>query len=223
VRALGLIIAVAAGLLGAVELDWAWGAALMCACAGVAVVLIAPASPALYVGALARLALGPAKLWTARALVFLTAPIAGAGPAAYALLALVQALLDPLPRELRPDWRRALGTGLIGLAFVTAAVELGLSVGGETLLWSVLAGSALLSAFWWSGGMNRSARISLAIVALLILFIWGGLAAEGVDERVLAGAAGAAIVLLVVAPRWLRNSRVLAAERAQKARSDERA
>jgi signal transduction histidine kinase len=227
VRLLGAAIGAAGVLLaaagGAFELEWEWAAVLTCACAGAALLVVAPTSPALYVGALARLGLSPAKLWTARALVFLSAPLAGAGPAVYTLVALVQALREPLPRELRPDWRRALGTGLIGLGFVTATVELGLSVGDETLLWSVLGGSAWLSAFWWSGGMNRSARISLAIAALLFLFVFGSLAVQDVDDRVLAGLAGAAIVLVVVAPRWLRSSRTLSAERARKARVEERA
>jgi signal transduction histidine kinase len=222
-RILGVLVAGAAVLLAALEPGWAWAAALTSACAGTALIAVAPPSRALYVGALARLGLGPAPLWTARAAVFVSAPLAGAGPAAYALLALAQALREPLPRELRPDWRRALGTGLIGLGYVTGAVEAGVSLGSETLLWSVLAGSASLSAFWWSGGMNRSARISIAMIVLLVGLLWAGLGVDGIDERVLAGFAGAIIVLVVVAPRWVRNSRALSAERARKARVEERA
>jgi signal transduction histidine kinase len=219
----GVLLTAAAA--GALELGWGWGAALMCLCGGVALHAVAPGSPTMYVGALVRFALRPRVLWPLRALVVVTAPIAGAGPALYAALALAQAtLLDPAPRELQPEWRRALGTGLAGLAFVLAADELGLTVGSDELLWSVLAGSAALSAFWWSGRMNPSVRRSIGAAVALFLFFYGSFAVgESPDSRILAGLAGAVIIVLVFAPRWLRNSRAVAAERARQARIEERA
>jgi signal transduction histidine kinase len=229
-RALAALVIAGGALLtaaaaGALELDWGWAAALLCLCAGVALHAVAPSSPTLYVGALVRFALGRRVLWSLRALVVLTAPVAGAGPALYAALALAQAaLLEPSPRQLQPEWQRALGTGLAGLAFVLAADELGLTVGSEELLWSVLAGSAGLSAFWWSGRLNRAVRKSIGAAAALLLFFYGAFAVgESPDGRILAGLAGAVIVLLVLAPRWLRDSRAVAAERARQARIEERA
>src|SRR5918992_102708 len=154
----------AAGAAGALEVGWGWGAALMCLCAGVGLHVVAPSSPTMYVGALVRFVLRPRWLWLLRAAVVLTAPVAGVGPALYTALALAQAtLLESAPRALEPEWRRALGTGLAGLAFVLAADELGLTVGSEELLWSVLLASAGLSAFWWSGQMNPSLRRSIGV------------------------------------------------------------
>jgi signal transduction histidine kinase len=218
----GLLTAAAAGVL---ELGWGWAAALVCLCGGAALHALAPSSPTMYVGALVRFALRPRVLWPLRGLVVVTAPIAGAGPALYAALALAQAaVLEPSPRELEPEWRRALGTGLLGLAFVLAADELGLTVGSEELLWSVLVASAGLSAFWWSGRLNPAVRNSIGAAVALVLFVYGGLVVgDSPDGRILAGLAGAVIVLLVLAPRWLRNSRAVAAERARQARVEERA
>jgi signal transduction histidine kinase len=215
----------AAGAAGALALGWGWTAALMCLCAGVALHVVAPSSPTMYVGALVRFALRPRVLWPLRGAVVLTAPIAGAGPALYAALALAQAaLLEPSPRALEPEWRRALGTGLLGLAFVLAADELGLTVGSEELLWSVLVASAGLSAFWWSGRLSPTVRKSIGAAVALLLFFYGAFAVgESPDGRILAGLAGAVIVLLVLAPRWLRDSRAVAAERARQARIEERA
>ena len=210
---------------GVVELGWGWAAALMCLSAGVALHVVAPSSPTMYVGALVRFVLRPRLLWSLRALVVLTAPVAGIGPALYAVLALAQAaLLDPAPRSLQPEWRRALGTGLAGLAFVLAADELGLTVGSEELLWSVLAGSAGLSAFWWSGRLNPSVRTSIGAALALLLFFYGAFAVgESPDGRILAGLAGAVIILLVLAAALAPRLSPVAAERARQARIEERA
>jgi signal transduction histidine kinase len=230
VRVLGVLVIaggalLTAGAAGALEVGWGWGAALMCLCAGVGLHVVAPSSPTMYVGALVRFVLRPRWLWLLRAAVVLTAPVAGVGPALYTALALAQAtLLESAPRALEPEWRRALGTGLAGLAFVLAADELGLTVGSEELLWSVLLASAGLSAFWWSGQMNPSLRRSIGVAGALALLFYGGLAVgESPDGRILAGLAGAVIIVLVLAPRWLRNSRAVAAERARQARIEERA
>jgi signal transduction histidine kinase len=210
---------------GALELGWGWAGALVCLCGGVALLVVAPGSPTMYVGALVRFVLRPRMLWPLRALVVLTAPIAGVGPALYATLAMAQAaVLEPSSRALEPEWRRALGTGLLGLAFVLAAEELGLTVGSEALLWSVLVGSAALSAFWWSGRLEPAVQKSIGAAVASLLFFYGAFAAgESLDGRILAGLAGAVIIVLVLAPRWLRNSRAVAAERARQARIEERA
>jgi hypothetical protein len=182
------------------------GAALTCACGGAALIALAPPSPILYAGALARIEMRPAYLWGLRAAVVATAPLAGAGPAAYALLALAETMQEPIARAARPDWRRALGTGLIGLGFVLGAVELGLSAGAAEVLWPVLLASAGLSAFWWSGALSPSVRRTIGAVAAVVLLFYGGFAVDGPDTPVLAGIGGALVITLVVAPRWLRSS-----------------
>jgi signal transduction histidine kinase len=213
----------AAHFAGLVELGWTWGAALGCACGGAALLALAPPSPILYAGALARLEMRPAHRWGIRATVVATAPIAGAGPAAYALLALAETMQEPAGRGPSPGWGRALGTGLIGLAFVLGAVELGLSAGPPEVLWPVLLASAGLSAFWWSRGPNAAVRRTIGALVAVALLFYGGFAVDAPGTPILAGLAGALAITLVVAPRWLRGSRELAAERARKARLEERA
>lgn len=216
-----LLLADANGLL---RLGWSWAGALVCVSAGAALIAQAPPAPTMYVGALARLTIRPMTLWPLRAAVVATAPLAGAGPAAYALLALAQALFDPVPDEFHPDWRRSVGTALIGLGLMLSAVELGLSAGGEKVIWTVALVSTGLSAFWWSSRLSTAVRRSLAAAAAVVLFFYVTVSAfSAPDGRVLAGVAGALIIALVVAPRWSRNSRALANERARSARSEERA
>ena len=216
-------VVLALGGAGAVELGWSWTLALVCVCFGVVLVASAPPSRALFVGAFARLAATRRALWSLRGATIVTAPLAGAGPVAYALLALGQALIEPRPLDARPDWRSALGTVLVGLGFVLAAIELGLSIGSEPVLWSVLAGATGLSGFWWLSGPAPAARLSLAGAALLITLLWGATTAGEIDGLVLAGIAGALVAALVFGPRWLRSSRAAAAERARAARVEERA
>ncbi len=144
-----ILVSVALALDGAelVQLGWGWALALVAMCGGIALVVTAPPSRALFVGALARSATTPRVLWGLRAAVIVTAPLAGLGPVAYALLALAQALIEPRPADAKPDWRHALGTGLVGVGFVLAADELGLTFPGDEVLWPVLAGATGLSAF----------------------------------------------------------------------------
>jgi signal transduction histidine kinase len=217
-----LLIGAAAG---AIEPGWGWISAAMSLCAGATLLMLAPSSRTMYVGALVRLVIEPRALWSLRAAVVVTAPIAGLGPALYATLAMLQAaVLDTPARQLQPDWQRALGTGLAGLAVVIAAVELGLSVGSEQLLWAVLLGSAGLSAFWWSGALSPQVRSSAGVALALILLGYGVFAFGGSpDGAILAGLAGAVIAMVVFGPRWLRNSRAASAERARQARIEERA
>ena len=88
------IVSVALALDGAelLELGWGWTLPLVCACSGLVLIATAPPARALFVGALARFAVTERALWTLRAATIATAPLAGLGPVAYALLALAQAL-----------------------------------------------------------------------------------------------------------------------------------
>ncbi|HZB06059.1 MAG TPA: ATP-binding protein [Thermoleophilaceae bacterium] len=208
----------------AVELDWGWALALTCACAGTALLAIAPPTRALYAGALARFAIRQRNLWALRALTVATAPIAAAGPLAYALLAFAQALtLEPSEREPQVDWRRMLGTGLLCLAFMLAISEAGLTVAPDEVLWPLLLSAAGLSGFWWLGPSSARVRRGVGGVVVAVLFFYSLAAVGPHDRAVLGGLVGASVIALVVAPRWLRSSRVLAAERARRARSEERA
>ena len=213
----------AADAAGVLTLGWAWAAALVCACGGACLLALAAPSHVVYVGALARFEPRPMRLWALRVAVLVTAPVAGAGPAAYALLALAETMQEPVAPAPRLDWQRVFGTGLLGLAFVLAAAGLGLSLGSPELLWSVLAASAALSAFWWSGRLSGTVRRTIGALAALVLLFYGGLGVGSGESPIIAGLAGALIITLVVAPRWLRSSRELAAERARKARLEERA
>jgi signal transduction histidine kinase len=221
VLAAGAVLAADAA--GVLRVGWTWAAVLTCACGGACLIALAPPSRILYAGALARVEMRPVFLWGLRAAVVMTAPLAGAGPAAYALLALAETMQEPVSRAAGLDWRRALGTGLLGLGFVLGAVELGLSAGASEVLWPVLLASAGLSAFWWSGGLNRPVGRTIGAMVALVLLSYGAFTAGSIDTPILAGLAGALVITLVVAPRWLRSSRELAAERARKARLEERA
>jgi signal transduction histidine kinase len=207
---------------GLVTFGWGWSAVLLCLCAGAMLIALGQPSRALYVGALARYTDQPRSLWSLRAGTLATAPVAGLGPVLYALLALAQALEEPAVRAVSLDWRRAVGTALVGVGFVLGAGELGLQVGSDTLVWPLLIAASGLSAFWWANWPSPVAqRVIAGTLAIWALF-WAAFSSE-IDGLVLAGIAGAIAITLVVAPRWLRHSRVLAVERARRARSEERA
>ena len=227
-RAVAVAVTLAAVVLGldgaqALELGWGWAFALISVCAGIVLIATAPPARTLFAGAIARFALTQRSMWTLRAATVLTAPIAGIGPAVYALLSLAQALTDPRQSEAIPDWRRALGTGLIGLGFVLGAGELGLTFPDDDVLWPVLIASTGLSGFWWLSGPSRAARFSLAGAGILLLFIFAAGPGTDIDQAVVAGLGGALAATVIFGPRWLRNSRAVAEERARAARSDERA
>jgi signal transduction histidine kinase len=180
------------------------------------------------VGTLARIA-GPRRtlLWGARALTVLTAPVAGIGPAVYAGLSLVQALAEEPAVESQPDWRRTVGTGLLGLSFVVAADAAGLRVGSDQLLWGVLLGAAGLTAYWWAAGRMAEHRKVAVVLAGLAALLWISGAAIGTSggpsgDLIGAVAVGAGLAILVFAPRWVRTSRALAGERVERARATER-
>ena len=231
-RATSVAVAVTIGLASVVlaldgmeliELRWGWTLALVSGCAGIALIATGPPSRTLFVGAIARFASTQRSLLTLRAATVLTAPVAGVGPALYAMLSLSQALLEPRPLDARPDWRHALGTGLFGLGFVLAAAELDLIFPNDDVLWAVLVASTSLSAFWWLSGPSPAARRSLAAIAVLFLLFWSAFVPDGPDQVVIAGVAGALVATILFGPRLLRSSRAAAEERARLARIDERA
>ena len=211
------------------RLGWSWAVALACLTAGLGLLAVAPTSDAQYVGTLTRIA-GPRRtiLWGARAATVLSAPVAGIGPTTYAGLSLAQALTEQPAADGQPDWRRSLGTGLLGLSYVVAADAVGFQVGSDQLLCGILLGSAGLSAYWWAAGPvseHRRLAVALAGVAALLWFAAGavGTSHESGGEPIAAVAAGAGLAVLVFAPRWVRTSRALATERVERARANERA
>ncbi len=211
------------------QLGWSWAVALACLTAGLGLLAVAPTSDAQYVGTLTRIA-GPRRtsLWGARAATVLSAPVAGIGPTTYAGLSLAQALAEQPAADGQPDWRRSLGTGLLGLSYVVAADAVGFQVGSDQLLWGILLGAAGLSAYWWAAGLvseHRRLAVALAGVAALLWFAAGavGTSHESGGEPIAAVAAGAGLAVLVFAPRWVRTSRALATERVERARANERA
>ena len=124
-----------------------------------------------------------------------------------------------LAREPPPDWRRILGTGLIGLACMFAGGALGINLVNELVLWSIVVAASTLSLFWWSTGPDVSAAAASG------LWLMAGVIAVADAETgvVIAAGVGALAVTLAFAPRWLRTSRALAAERVERARVTERA
>jgi signal transduction histidine kinase len=219
------IVSVALVLDGAelLALGWGWGLSLVSMCSGLALIATAPPSRALFVGALARFADTERALWRLRAATIVTAPAGGVGPVLYALLALAQALVEPRSSDAQPDWRHALGTGLIGLGFVLGAAELGLTFPDDDVLWPVLAAATALSGFWWLSGPSPAARRSLAGIAVIVLFFLSAALTVDIDQAFVAALGGALAVTVIFGPRWIRSSRAAAAERALAARSDERA
>ena len=137
-RELGLLAGFAAvaasGLMGldainVFDFDRDWCTSLALLVAGLGLITVAPQSRAMYAGTLARAVPGGGpKLWSLRAATVALAPAAGVGPVAYALLSLVQAVTGSSEAP-PPDWRRTVGTGTVGLGFVIAASELGLTWG----------------------------------------------------------------------------------------------
>lgn len=217
------------------DLGWAWP--VCCALAGIALLATAQqADGELFTGVIDRLAGDrPRRRALLRAAVVALAPLAGLGPAAYATVALRQSLTGtPIPPKL--EWRRSVGSGLIGLAAVLAARRAGLLAGPEYVLWPVLLASSGLPLFWNSAGLRgpRSdgrvledaeltgyAGLLLTATAAIYVLDRGGLFEQA--GRTVLGTAGAALVLgLVVGPRWWRTSRLLAAERTRRTRAEER-
>ena len=242
--AAGVATVAVAGLVGLdqaglIDLDWAWGLALMCLVSGCALSATGYRdAPFSYAGVLRRLA--EEQGWPLPALrvaVVLAAPAAGAGVALYTAVALA-ATFEP-PRAIRPavDWRQVGGTGLIGLGFVIGATRAGYQLGSDDLLWSVLLAGSGLSLFWWLPDRqtrqlpNRSRFdnealfwLSLGLVGTAIALALGSTGLfDQAGDKIAATAAAIALIALVIGPRWLRTSSALATERLERARATERA
>ena len=239
-KATGLAVLGAGALLqldrlGWLELDWGWCFALMCLVAGAGLLVASPrAAGAAYSGTLARLVeRGGPPLLALRALTIAAAPLAGAGVVAYSGAALLQALEAPRGVRAPDDWRRVVGTGLLGLGCVLGLTRAGYMVGGEDLLWAVLLAGSGLSLFWWlpdrhstepdmGGTILWIVALCLSGAAMLLALGSTGLFSEA-GGNIVATAAAIAVLALIVGPRWLRTSRALAAERLERARATERA
>lgn len=237
-----LLVLADAGLLA---FDWGWTRPMACLAVGSALLAIAGHHRGTaYAGVLTRLAEQRGwPLWALRSATVATAPLAGAGVAAYAGVALAQVLSDEGAPDSRVDWRRCVGTGMLGLGFVLACLELGASAGSETLLWSVLLAGSGLSLFWWlPEGILLAGRaeeqdlmlrfhlsLLLTIGSIVYLLDTPGLFSDAVEgnggpwDTVAATAAVIAIPLLVFGPRWLRTTRALTHQRIALARVNERA
>jgi signal transduction histidine kinase len=178
----------------------------------------------LFAGVIARVP-SPRRRTVLRALVLATAPLAGAGVAAYAATALTLTLTEA-PDERPVDWRAAIGTGLLGVAAVLAVLGAGLPV-DEAVLWSVLLTSSGLALFWTapSGAEPITLRhVSVLLVGAGAALVLNRTGAFGLDERTIVGAvAVAAVAAAVILPRWRYNAQRLQAERRLREREQERA
>lgn len=224
-----------------IEFGWGWAIPSLCLIAGSGLLAVAePGHGAAYTGALTRL--GERKgwpVWLLRSVTLLTAPVAGVGILVYAAIALALALDREDQIDWRIDWRRCVATGLLGLAFVLACVELGAVVGNETLLWSVLLAGSGLSLFWWlPEGVRLSGtaeeqdivlrfHLSLLLTISSVVYLLNASSdavrgGKGAWPTVAATAVVILIPLLLIGPRWLRTSRALNRERIELARANER-
>ena len=243
-RAAGLAIAAACAVALAAQVDdgvltIAWAHALGAAIAGLVLWAGAGAprgDAPWFAGVIARDE-SPFGRAAARAAVVLTAPVYGAGVVIYAAAALYYTL-TARPRVSTPvNWRASVGTGLLGVSVVTAAVTAGVGVGSDGAIWAVLLVGSGLSLFWGAAGTgvdpdadwffeHTRARtlIALGLAAAGAGVILNRTGAFGADVRTIVGAVVVVILAaLVIGPRWLRNSSLLRAERTAAARQRERA
>jgi signal transduction histidine kinase/phage shock protein PspC (stress-responsive transcriptional regulator) len=154
----------------------------------------------------------------------------------------------PAPRRRRRgSWRIAVGVGLLALSVLLAFRELGvwwedalvwplvLAVFGVALLWTLSrpispAPEAEEDVFQ-DGAMRRVAagRFSLGgfgaglVIGAGLLFLWANGALDAAGDAALAALVVIVALALVLAPFWWRLARSLAAERAERIRSQERA
>lgn len=190
----------------------------------------------LYGGVITRLARDQSVAWGCRALVILTAPLAGAGPALYAEAALFDALRGD-STSAPVDWRTTAGTGMCAVSVVLAAAAAHLTVGGATVLWAVTLIASGLSLFWGAAGIPRDQddyqahdhtllRTSLGLVLAIggvVLVLTHTVHFRHVGPTVAATATTLVVLALVVGPWWLRTRRLLERERIERARAQERA
>ena len=196
-----------------------------------------PTQEGWYAGVANALARPGMPAWAIRLIVVASAPIAGAGVAAYALAALGLALTAAPGAPVRIDPLRATATGFLGLAAVLAARASGLLLGGPELPWAVLLVGSGLALFWSAAGAlrdtdasqalldARAARTDLGLLLSLTGVIWvlsrAGLFHQA-GSTIAATCAALAVLALVIGPRWLRTSRALRADSTDRARAQER-
>jgi signal transduction histidine kinase len=192
---------------------------------------------ALFGGVIGRTISDPRRAAAARAAVLVTAPLAGFGVIAYALAALRETLSASLVPSPEADWRRTAGVGFLGLAVVLVAAAAGLTAGGSTELWAALQIGAGLALFWGAAGTRpdihdfRAGTSAALRTATGVLIAGSGvvfLATRALSLRhptatVGFALASLAVIALIGGPWWLRTRRLLAAERLQRARAQERA
>ena len=216
-----------------------WPLALLCALMGAALLTWAGAGASesgCYGGVITRSVRSRPLRWLLRILVFATAPLAGFGALAYAAASLRETVLanGSVPAV---DWRRAAGTGLLGLAVVLTASAAHLTYSPPVYLWSVLLTASGLALFWSAAG-NRAhadayanfdhATVRAALGGLLAcagaaLFAEHVLRLRDSGHVALASAAVIAVLVFVWEPWALRNRRLLERERLQRALAVERA
>jgi signal transduction histidine kinase/phage shock protein PspC (stress-responsive transcriptional regulator) len=160
-----------------------------------------------------------------------------------------RAVPRPAPaRRRRGSWRIAVGVGLLALSVLLAFRELDvwwedalvwplvLAAFGVALLWTLSrpipaeqpAGEDSVSR---DGAVRRAAagRLSLAgfgaglVIGAGLLFLWANGALDAAGDAALAALVVIVALALVLAPFWWRLARSLAAERAERIRSQERA
>lgn len=208
-----------------------WAGALIALLAGLTLLSLFPPAEdeALYAGVIARLAT-PGQRAAARIAAVLTAPLAGAGVAAYAGAALALVLHPRAGGGRAADWTAALGTGLVGLGVVVAADAAGLTIGGAGLCWAVALVGTGLSLFWGSGSPREQVDASVKTIVGIALTIGGvgvildRTGAFGADAATLIGAVAVLVVLaFVFVPRWLLTRRRAIAERQRRELEQQRA
>jgi signal transduction histidine kinase/phage shock protein PspC (stress-responsive transcriptional regulator) len=176
----------------------------------------------------------------------------GIGALAYLLLwALMPAEAREAPprrRRRRGSWRIASGVGLLALSVLLVFRELGawwsdalvwplvLAAFGVTLLWSLsrpAPGELDAAALDGAGRVQRpretAGRLSLAgfgialVLGAGLLFLWANGVLDAAGDAALAALVVIVGLGLILAPLWWRFARSLAAERAERIRSQERA
>jgi signal transduction histidine kinase len=192
---------------------------------------------ALFGGVIGRTISDPRRAAAARAAVLLGAPLAGFGVIGYALAALREALSASTVPSPEADWRRTAGVGFLGLAVVLGAQAAGLTVGGSTELWASLQIGAGLALFWGAAGTRpdihdvragtsaalRTGTGVLIAGAGVVFLATQVLSLRNAPATVGFALASLAVIALIGGPWWLRTRRLLAAERLQRARAQERA
>jgi signal transduction histidine kinase len=209
-----------------------FGAALLACDRGASVVT---GSDVVYAGIVTRLTPSRRTAWLIRVLVLLSAPIAGAGVAVYALAALVVTLAGPPLKAPGTDWHRSAATGFLGLSVVLAADAAHVAVGGAVILWAILLIGSGLALFWGAAGVRAEdqtgadsalLRIWLGLVltgAGVVLVITSTIRFDHAGTTVAATATSLAVLGLVGGPYYLRTRRLLGDERIHRARVQERA